>query len=143
MNSFHHLAIYGCKNPGLEDNAFNCGHMGKMGNDPNYKRAKNACNSGSQLMYAWSKGKPELELPEGVAFRASGTDTNIDWLVLQVHYGSVDNMPEEGDKTGVIVHYTMEPQPRTAGVLGTITLGSYPARVKFLRDRLIKNLFSS
>ena len=54
------------------------------------------CGSGSHVVYAWALNAPELLLPEGVGFRVGGPDSEIDWLVLQVHYASISRIPEEG-----------------------------------------------
>ena len=41
-----------------------------------------------------------------------GADSNIKYLVLQVHYASVANIPPEGDDSGVFLQYTDEEQPK-------------------------------
>jgi len=46
------------------------------------------CAKGSQVIYAWARDAPALDLPEGVAFEVGG-DTAIQYLVLQVHYADV------------------------------------------------------
>ncbi len=38
-----------------------------------------------QVVYAWAKNAPELDLPEGVGFHVGGKLSGIDWLVLQVN----------------------------------------------------------
>ena len=80
----HHMLIYGCEAPGsAEDFAWNCGEMhteaGVAHSPP--------CKSKSQIIYAWAKDAPELQLPEGVGFRV-GDGSDIKYLVLQVrdHY---------------------------------------------------------
>ena len=45
--------------------------------------------AGQQVVYAWARNAPELDLPEGVGFRVGGPDSEIDWLVLQVSHGSL------------------------------------------------------
>ena len=50
----------------------------------------------------WALNAPKLNLPEGVGFRVGGPDSDIDWLVLQVHYATVDKTPEEG---GLLCYY--------------------------------------
>ena len=60
--------------------------------------ALSPCGSGSHVIYAWALNAPELILPEGVGFRVGGPDSDIDWLVLQVHYASISRIPEEGTK---------------------------------------------
>lgn len=36
-------------------------------------------------MYAWARDAPTLKLPNGVGFKVGG-NSNINYLVLQVHY---------------------------------------------------------
>ena len=48
---------------------------------------------------------PDLTLPDGVGFRV-GEDTRIKYLVLQVHYNKLDMIPENGDSSGILLHYT-------------------------------------
>jgi peptidylglycine monooxygenase len=51
-----------------------------------------------QVIYAWARDAPELELPEGVGFRVGGKSP-IQYLVLQVHYATTK--PFEGANTQV------------------------------------------
>ena len=46
-----------------------------------------------------------------------GADSDIKYLVLQVHYGHIDHIPNSGDDSGVFLEYTETEQPKTAGVL--------------------------
>ena len=126
MKTAHHMILYGCKSPARKEAIFNCGGMAIK--DPQYQSAFQPCGSGQQVVYAWARNAPELDLPEGVGFRVGGPDSEIDWLVLQVHYASIDYIPEEGDQSGVILHYTSLPQPRSAGVIYTGTSGSFAAK---------------
>lgn len=41
-----------------------------------------------QIIYAWARDAPKLELPEGVGFKV-GESSPIKYLVLQVHYGHI------------------------------------------------------
>ncbi len=69
-----------------------------------------------------------MKLPDGVGFRV-GKDTDIEWLVLQVHYATVKHIdPEVGDTSGVDLIYTNVAQPRAAGVLFLGTNGRIPAK---------------
>ena len=54
---------------------------------------------------------PQLILPPDVGFMV-GRDSGIHYLVLQVHYASVELIPRTGDRSGVTVHYTSTPQRR-------------------------------
>ena len=86
--------IKGCKTPGRTDKLFNCGAMTAKQEDLN--SALSPCGSGSHVIYAWALNAPDLMLPDGVGFRVGGPDSDIDWLVLQVHYASISRIPEEG-----------------------------------------------
>lgn len=46
-----------------------------------------------------------------------GGDSGIQYLVLQVHYATVDQIPATGDDSGVFVHYTEKETKKTAGVI--------------------------
>lgn len=127
MRTAHHMIIYGCRDPGRKEAIYNCGGM-YLQKEEKYPTSAQPCGSGQQVVYAWAKNAPELDLPEGVGFRVGGEDSEIDWLVLQVHYASVDYIPEQGDESGVILHYTNVPQPRAAGVIYTGTSGRFPAK---------------
>lgn len=41
-----------------------------------------------QILYAWARDAPKLELPEGVGFKV-GKSSPIQYLVLQVHYAHI------------------------------------------------------
>ena len=84
------------------------------------------CAGGQQIIYAWAKNAPQLTLPEDVGFKVGGRDSKINYLVLQVHYASVANIPETGDRSGVVLTYTDRPQPKRAGVYFLGTSGIIP-----------------
>ena len=65
---------------GSLDPVWNCGEMAAKEPD---LTAWQPCSSKPQIVYAWAKDAPDLEMPEGVAFRV-GRDTDIKYLVLQV-----------------------------------------------------------
>ncbi|XP_023322359.1 peptidylglycine alpha-hydroxylating monooxygenase [Eurytemora carolleeae] len=119
----HHMLVYGCEEPGSKDPLWNCGEMAVK--QPGLKTHK-PCGSGDQIVYAWGMDAPSLELPAGVGFRV-GADSSIKYLVLQVHYASIDEIPEKGDDSGVFLQYTEEQQPKSAGVLLLGTGGFAPA----------------
>ena len=83
------------------------------------------CRSKPQIIYAWAKDAPKLELPEDVAFRV-GPGSDIKYLVLQVHYASLEHIPEDGDDSGIFLRFSHRPLPRTAGVLLLGTGGMTP-----------------
>ena len=55
-----------------------------------------------------------------------GGNSNIKYLVLQVHYASTEFIDPAGDDSGVFLQYTEQEQPKTAGVLLMGTGGSAP-----------------
>ena len=120
----HHMLLYGCEKPGTMENLWNCGEMQSSPDDP--MEHHQPCKRGSQILYGWAMDAPDLELPEGVGFRV-GKDTRINYLVLQVHYNKLDMIPEDGDNSGILLHYTRQPMPKTAGVLLLGTGGFAPA----------------
>ena len=84
------------------------------------------CASASMIIYAWAMDADKLELPKGkkhslktseikslvfldVAFKVGGS-TPIKYLVLQVHYASVDKFKAgKTDQSGLIL--TTSPTP--------------------------------
>ncbi len=62
-------------------------------------------------MYAWAKDAPQLELPEDVGFRI-GKDSDVKYLVLQVHYAALDHIPADGDDSGIFLKFSHKPQPK-------------------------------
>jgi len=125
METAHHMLLFGCKEPGIKESIFSCGEM-----ENGLTGTKNAspCKNGQKILYAWAKNAPKLDLPEGVGFKVGGRDSDVNYLVLQVHYASVDNIPADGDTSGVVLKYTNEPQPRSAGVYFVGTRGMIPAK---------------
>lgn len=120
----HHMLLYGCEKPGTMEDLWNCGEMNSSPEDP--LEHHQPCKKGSQILYGWAMDAPDLTLPEGVGFRV-GEDTRIKYLVLQVHYNELDMIPAEGDNSGILLHYTRTPLPKTAGVLLLGTGGFAPA----------------
>ena len=49
-----------------------------------YPRGRRPCSSGTEIIYAWTKNAPKMELPEKTAFEIGGKESGIDYLVLQV-----------------------------------------------------------
>ena len=102
-----------------ERGIFSCGETERPGEES--KQIK-PCVSGTQFVYAWARNAPSLELPEDVGFKVGGGG-DIKYLVLQVHYASVDKIPDTGDRSGVVLSYTNIPQPKRAGVYYLATGG--------------------
>lgn len=123
MHTAHHMLLYGCGSPGSVKPVWNCGEMTRS--DEN-EETGSPCESGShsQIIYAWARDAPQLNLPDGVGFKV-GKDSPIKYLVLQVHY--MHGFPEgTTDDSGVIIHYTNDPLNKLAGVLLLGTGGTIP-----------------
>ncbi|XP_060068910.1 peptidylglycine alpha-hydroxylating monooxygenase-like [Ylistrum balloti] len=130
----HHMLLYGCKEPGVRDkNAiWNCGEMAHT--TSSYSTA-GVCGEGQQIVYAWAMDAPALQLPEGVGFKVGG-NTNIDYLVLQVHYKDVSPfLAGETDSSGITLVTTDQQMPKRAGVYLLATGGRIPAHsVEYLES---------
>ncbi|KAK8388874.1 hypothetical protein O3P69_020670 [Scylla paramamosain] len=114
MDTAHHMLLYGCETPGSKEEVWNCGEMALA--QPGIASAP-VCKTGSQVIYAWALDAPKLLLPEGVAFKVGGK-SSIQYIVLQVHYASVEKFKDGStDDSGVFLYYTENPQPKSAGVL--------------------------
>ena len=50
-----------------------------------------------------------------------------------MHYASISYIPEDGDESGVILHYTNVPLPRSAGVIYSGTSGRFPGLLDFFQ----------
>jgi len=124
MRTAHHILVFGCEEPGSDDEVWQCGEMSSDKPGSNIHRP---CATTSNIIYAWAMDAPPLQLPEDVGFRV-GAGTDIKYLVLQVHYNSIDHIPSTGDQSGVILQYTDKVQPKSAGVLLLGTGGFAPPR---------------
>ncbi|XP_013188764.1 peptidylglycine alpha-hydroxylating monooxygenase [Amyelois transitella] len=114
MHTAHHMLLYGCSEPGSNDSVWSCGEMQSNEIDNLYNTAS-PCRSGSQIVYAWARNAPSLQLPQDVGFLI-GRDSPIKYLVLQVHY--MHKFPEgRTDNSGVFLKYTKTRMPRQAGVI--------------------------
>ncbi|XP_049873916.1 peptidylglycine alpha-hydroxylating monooxygenase [Pectinophora gossypiella] len=123
MHTAHHMLLYGCTEPGTNDPVWGCGEMQSNEIDDMYKTAS-PCRSGSQIVYAWARDAPALQLPKDVGFLI-GKNSPIKYLVLQVHY--MHKFPEGlTDDSGVFLKYTRAPMTRQAGVILLGTRGVIP-----------------
>lgn len=114
MEIVHHMIVYGCPQPGMNKSVWNCGEMANSGINED---TASPCDSGSTVLYAWARDAPMLKLPEGVAFKV-GKNTRINYMVLQIHYGHVNHFKDGyKDTSGLYLHFTNTPLPRSAGVL--------------------------
>lgn len=91
MNVAHHMLLYGCTTPGSTEEVWDCGEMATV-RQRGLKRAS-PCSKGSQVIYAWARDAPALNLPDGVAFKVGGS-TLIQYLVLQIHYADVSTFTD-------------------------------------------------
>lgn len=63
----------------------------------------------SQIIYAWARDAPKLELPDGVGFKV-GSSSPIKYIVLQVHYAHIEKFKDGStDDSGIFLHYTKQP----------------------------------
>ncbi|XP_014677235.1 PREDICTED: probable peptidylglycine alpha-hydroxylating monooxygenase 1 [Priapulus caudatus] len=113
----HHMLLFGCMQPGSSRDVWNCNEMGDKG----YGSAP-PCAKGNQIIYAWAMDAPKLELPEGVGFKVGG-NTDIQYLVLQVHYAHPEKLNGGMDDSGLVLKATTTPMPKRAGVLLMGTAG--------------------
>lgn len=122
----HHILLYGCLEPGgTEDEIWNCGEMSTK--NTNY-RAGSICQQNSKIIYAWAMEAPRLTLPPEVSFDV-GQDTEIKYLVLQVHYKDVTSFRppnNQKDSSGLTLITTTEPTTKTAAVYLLGTSGEIP-----------------
>ncbi|VDN05819.1 unnamed protein product [Thelazia callipaeda] len=115
MHTAHHMLLFGCYEPGSDELIWDCGEMTIAG--PDFEHAP-VCNNQPSIIYAWGRDAPELYLPEGVGFKVGG-NTNIQYLVLQVHYMNKLKF----DYSGVSIESTVEPLPKRASTLLMVTGG--------------------
>jgi peptidylglycine monooxygenase len=122
QHTAHHMLVYGCEEPGTQEELWNCGEMMAQRDGLEHFHP---CKKGSTIIYGWAKDAPDFELPDGVGFNV-GKDSKIKYLVLQVHYAHLNMIPEDGDSSGIFLHYTRHMQPKSAGVLLLGTSGFAP-----------------
>nr|XP_014098330.2 peptidylglycine alpha-hydroxylating monooxygenase [Bactrocera oleae] len=87
MNTAHHMLVYGCGEPGSTKPVWNCGEMSKEYSADSASPC--GVHSHSQILYAWARDAPKLDLPNGVGFKV-GLNTPIKYIVLQVHYAHIN-----------------------------------------------------
>ncbi|XP_054277713.1 peptidylglycine alpha-hydroxylating monooxygenase-like isoform X3 [Macrosteles quadrilineatus] len=125
MQTAHHMLLYGCTKPGSMKEVWNCGEMASSSENSAWETAS-VCASGSTILYAWAKDAPKLELPPEVGFKVGGHSA-IQYLVLQVHYATVDKFKDGStDDSGVFLYYTERPMSKLAGVYLLGTAGMIP-----------------
>ncbi|KAJ1362751.1 putative peptidylglycine alpha-hydroxylating monooxygenase 1 [Parelaphostrongylus tenuis] len=117
----HHILLFGCDEPGSDDEVWDCGEMTAVSDG--LRRAP-TCKSNPAILYAWAKNARELHLPKGVGFPVGG-NSGINYLVMQVHYMEDRDEP---DQSGVTVQHTEEVQPKTAATMLLVTGGLLPPK---------------
>ncbi|CAD5125675.1 DgyrCDS13877 [Dimorphilus gyrociliatus] len=111
----HHMLLYSCIEPGSDEEVWDCGEMMQR-KSTHYNKAP-VCQSGSKIIYAWAMNAGDLKLPNDVSF-AVGGNTESKYLVLQVHYKSVEKFlsGKYGDNSGIIIEASPVPTNHLAGV---------------------------
>lgn len=125
MNTAHHLMVFGCPEPAKHAFASDgeywvCGEMGS-----NYCKGSDA-----NILYAWGRNAPELDLPPDTAFEVGGKSDNS-YLVLEVHYASADRFladPTLKDYSGVDVHVTSVRPSQLAAIFVLQPFGDIPPK---------------
>ncbi|XP_067290139.1 peptidyl-glycine alpha-amidating monooxygenase B isoform X2 [Pseudorasbora parva] len=104
MDTAHHMILYGCKTPYATQGYWDCG------------KELGTCRDQAKIMYAWARNAPPTKLPKDVGFKVGG-DTRINYFVLQIHYGDVNNFKDHHrDCSGLTLRMTSKPQPFIAGI---------------------------
>uniref|UniRef100_A0A915PZQ5 peptidylglycine monooxygenase n=1 Tax=Setaria digitata TaxID=48799 RepID=A0A915PZQ5_9BILA len=122
MQKAHHMLLFGCTQPGTDETVWDCGEMTTAG--ANFQRAP-VCNSQPSILYGWGRNASQMHLPEGVGFKVGG-NTDIQYLVLQVHY-KIELGP---DYSGVSIESTTVPLMKRAFTLLMVTGGKLPPHKK-------------
>lgn len=89
----------------------------------------------STILFGWALDAPAIELPPGVGFKIGGHDSNIDYLVLQVHYGNTSIFRSQSDITdnsGIGLELVSGPNhgiTKLAGIYLLLSFGYVPQGV--------------
>ncbi|ELT96668.1 hypothetical protein CAPTEDRAFT_228792 [Capitella teleta] len=99
----HHILLFGCQNPySHQTDAWEC---------------TSACDphDSSSILFAWAKNAPPTHVPEGVGFEI-GDNTNVQYLVMQIHYKDRFPLSADPDHSGLRLTVTLERQKYMAGI---------------------------
>lgn len=95
----HHILLFGCDEPASSKEYWHCGRL---------------CKSQEQILFAWAKNAPPLNLPKDVGFHVGG-QTSIKYIVIQIHY--VNPLPPGSlDTSGIRLSMTSLRQRYEAGI---------------------------
>lgn len=99
----HHMLIYGCKLPGIyqpDSPAFvwDCSGMRNSADMNRTFEFGPVCESKDQILYGWALDAKPFKLPDKVGFKVGGPESDIQYLVLQVHYHSINNNNNHNQK---------------------------------------------
>lgn len=138
MDRVHHMLVYGCQKPGILQRdspnfVWDCGEMQssvESKQEKSYLEGKVCEGSGMHILYGWALDAPALKLPKSVGFKVGGRQTDIKYLILQVHYGHFHaflRQPDLTDNSGLILD-TLPNKPESgitkqAGILILVSLG--------------------
>lgn len=120
----HHMLMYGCQQPGFietdtPNKVWDCGEM-LADSSQELKKSYTVgpvCQGNQYILYGWALDAPALKLPDGVGFKIGGFETDIRYLVLQIHYGhyhAFASMPDLTDNSGLIL--SIKPNCRASGI---------------------------
>ena len=118
----HHILLYGCQTPGVEKDVWLCGEMSKSAADEDtvdLVQGGVCGRGGSNILFAEAMQAGSYKLPEDVSFKI-GKDTNVKYLVIQVHYKDVSKFekdPALKDYSGIDIEYQKNPTELSGGVL--------------------------
>lgn len=135
----HHMLMYGCQIPGVMQRdspnlVWDCGEMQNTADSNTVQSFEKgtACQGKAHILYGWALDAPALKLPEGVGFKVGGLSSDIQFLVVQVHYGHhhnaiVHHIPDIPDHSGLVLDMVPDNEKsgitKEAGVLILISLG--------------------
>lgn len=121
----HHMLMYGCQMPGIYQRdspnfVWDCSSMHSQNDDPDHQKSFEEgpiCKGKQQILYGWALDAPALKLPKGVGFKIGGLDSDINFLILQVHYGhyhAFAKNPDLTDNSGLILD--VKPNVEESGI---------------------------
>lgn len=103
----HHMLLFGCQHQpprgswDCKGTSFLCGGI----------------SSNPQVIFAWALNASGLHMPKGVGYQV-GPSTGINFLVVQIHYGYPEDIPDLAtvSQETLIIHTTQQRQQFVAGI---------------------------